>query len=303
MDALRVKGGNVTVPPFLQKGDLIGIATPASPYDPQVFEAGVEMLTRWGYQVAKSRKISRRGYLAGTDEERAEELMDLFTDPSIKAVLCSRGGYGSMRILEHLDFKVIKSNPKIFMGFSDITVLLLALWKKAGLLTFHGPMVATFPRLRKASLIRVRSLLAGAYQTEILLDKKKAMAPKSTEGVLWGGNLTLLAHSIGTPYEPDWDRAILFLEDCGEAPYRVDRLFSHLKLRGVLKKIAAVVLGQFTGPENRGLARHWFESWLGDWEVPIWIGLPVGHGPENIPLPIGAPAFIDGTKGLLSVNL
>lgn len=303
MSLSEIKKKNITVPSFLQKGDLIGIATPASPYDQQAFEAGVQELTQWGYRVVKGRKISRKGYLAGTDRERAEELMGLFTDPSIRAILCSRGGYGTMRILEFLDFKLIKNNPKIFMGFSDITVLLLTLWKKAGLLTFHGPMVTSLPRLHPASLTRVRSLLSGAYQSEIPLDKKKAIAPRSTEGVLWGGNLTLLVHLIGTPYEPDWDRAILFLEDCGEAPYRVDRLFSHLKLRGVLKKIAAIVLGQFTGPDNRVLTRHWFESWLEEWDVPIWTGLPIGHGLQNIPLPVGAPALLDGAKGLLSVNL
>jgi muramoyltetrapeptide carboxypeptidase len=294
---------NLIIPPWLRKGDTIGIATPASPYRLKSFEAGIQILKQWGFRVAEGRKVTRKGYLAGTDRERAEELMGFFEDPTINAILCSRGGYGAMRILDLLDYKTIEKMPKLFMGFSDITVLLLAFWKKAGLMGFHGPMITSLPDLNRISLNRVRSVLSGAYSFEIPLDKKKAFMARSTEGILFGGNLTLLVHLIGTPYEPDWNRAILFLEDCGEAPYRIDRLFSHLKMRGALKKISAILLGQFTGPDNKRLTRRWFKTWLGELDVPVWTGLPIGHGHQNIPLPVGAPAFLDAEKGLLSVNL
>jgi muramoyltetrapeptide carboxypeptidase len=294
----------ITVPAFLQQGDLIGVITPASPYNHQALQEGLHLLKQWGFQVVLGRKgINRKGYLAGTDQERAEECMSLFTDPEVKAVLCSRGGYGAMRVLNYLDFKTIKDHPKLFMGFSDITVLLMALREKADLMAFHGPMVTTLSHLNPNSLIRVQATLKGHFQINLPLDKKRAFFPGSAEGVLIGGNLTLLTHLIGTPYEPVWDRALLFLEDCGEEPYRLDRLFMHLKLRGCLEKISALLLGQFTGLNAKEVPLKTIKKMLGDLGIPIWTGLPVGHGSHNIPLPVGAPAFLDGAKGLLSIEL
>jgi muramoyltetrapeptide carboxypeptidase len=299
-----LRNPRIIVPPFLQPGDTIGIATPASPYKHQALQEGINLLKEWGFQILLGRKrISRKGYLAGTDRERAEELMELFLNPEIQAVLCSRGGYGSIRILDYLDFGIIKRYPKFFMGFSDITVLLAAFWKKAGLLAFHGPMVTTLSRLTPRSLNRVKATLTGHYHLELPLNKKKALFPGSAKGVLLGGNLTLLVHLIGTPYEPVWDRAILFLEDCGEEPYRLDRLLMHLKLRGCLKKVSAILLGNFTGSGRGELSRNMIKAILGDLNIPVWTGLPVGHGPQNIPFPMGAPAFLDGNRGLLSVDL
>jgi muramoyltetrapeptide carboxypeptidase len=294
----------LTVPAFLSPGDTIGIATPASPFKAEVLQEGIYLLKQWGFKVSLGRKaIGRKGYLAGTDRERADELMELFCDPGIKAILCSRGGYGAMRILDFLDFKLIKDNPKFFMGFSDITVLLTALWKKAGLMAFHGPMVTTLPQLVTSSLIRVQSTLRGQYQIEIPLDRKRAISPGNARGVLLGGNLTMLTHLIGTSYEPEWDQVILFLEDCGEDPYRVDRLFMHLRLRGCLERVSAILLGKFTGSSKNDLPLSRIKKIIGVSNTPVWTGLPVGHGSRNIPLPVGAPAFLDGEKGLLSVDL
>jgi muramoyltetrapeptide carboxypeptidase len=298
------KKSNLTVPPFLKPGDTIGIATPASPYKAEALREGIHLLKQWGFQVALGRKrIGRKGYLAGTDRERAEELMGLFTDPEIKAILCSRGGYGTMRILDFLDFKIIKDHPKLIMGFSDITVLLMALWKKAGLMAFHGPMVTTLPQLITSSLIRVQATLRGHYQIQIPLDTDRAILPGSVQGVLMGGNLTMLTHLIGTPYEPVWDQAIVFLEDCGEEPYRVDRLFTHLRLRGCLRKVSAILLGKITGSDKKDLPLSLVKEIISDLNIPVWTGLPIGHGSRNIPLPIGAPAFIDAERGLLSIDL
>lgn len=298
------KEKTIIVPPFVQPGDLIGIATPASPYNGPKLQEGIRLLKQWGFRVHLGRqRISPKGYLAGSDQERAGEWMDLFTNQEIKAVLCSRGGYGSMRILEYLDFGRIKDHPKLVMGFSDITVLLLALWKKAGLLTFHGPMITTLPLLKPSSLDKVRTTLQGHYQIKLPLDKKRAFSPASVEGVLIGGNLTLLAHLIGTPYEPVWDRAILFLEDCGEEPYRLDRLFMHLKLRGCLDRISAILLGQFSSSKSTLFSLKTLKECIGEIKVPIWTGLPIGHGSRNIPLPVGAPASIDAEQGFLSVHL
>ncbi len=299
-----MKNKKFTIPPFLKPGDTIGIATPASPFKAEAFQAGIHVLQQWGFKVALGRKrIGRTGYLAGTDRERADELMELFTNPGIKAILCSRGGYGAMRILDFLDFKKIREHPKLFMGFSDVTVLLSALWKETGLMVFHGPMVTTLPQLIPSSLAGLQATLKGNYQVQIPLDPKRAISPVSARGTLLGGNLTMLTHLIGTSYEPDWDQALLFLEDCGEDPYRIDRLFMHLRLRGCLDKVSAVLLGKFTGPDNKELPLSLIKKMIGNANIPVWAGLPVGHGSRNIPLPVGAPAFIDAGRGLLTVDL
>jgi muramoyltetrapeptide carboxypeptidase len=298
------KKKKLIVPPFLKSGDTIGIATPASPYKAEALQEGIRVLKRWGFQVVLGREgIGHKRYLAGTDRDRAGEIMGLFSDPGIKAILCSRGGYGTMRILDLLDFKKIKDNPKFFMGFSDITVLLMALWKKAGLMGWHGPMVTTLPQLTASSLIRVQATLRGFYQIQIPLDTRRVIRPGSARGFLIGGNLTLLTHLIGTPYEPVWDQAILFIEDCGEEPYRMDRLFAHLRLRGCLENVSAILLGNITGANKKDLPLNLLKEILNDSNIPIWAGLPVGHGSRNIPLPVGAPAFLDAEKALLSVEL
>jgi muramoyltetrapeptide carboxypeptidase len=189
------------------------------------------------------------------------------------------------------------------MGFSDVTVLLSALWKEAGLLVFHGPMLTTLSQLIPSSRDRLQATLRGHYPIQIPLDLKRAISPVSSRGTLLGGNLTMLTHLIGTPYEPDWDQALLFLEDCGEDPYRVDRLFMHLRLRGCLDRVSAILLGKFTGSDNKEFPLSLVKKIIGNSTIPVWTGLPVGHGNRNIPLPVGAPAFIDAERGLLSVDL
>jgi muramoyltetrapeptide carboxypeptidase len=241
--------------------------------------------------------------LAGTDRERADELMRLFSNPEIKAILCSRGGYGVLRILDLLDFEKIKAYPKFFMGFSDITVLLAALWKKTGLIGFHGPMITSLSRLNPSSRNMVRASLKGQYQVQISLDPGQAISPRNARGLLLGGNLTMLTHLIGTAYEPVWDQTILFLEDCNEDPYRIDRLFTHLRLRGCLNKVSTILLGKFTGSNQKDLPLGLFKEILGNSNVPVWTGLPVGHGSRNVPLPVGVPASIEAGNGLLSLGL
>jgi muramoyltetrapeptide carboxypeptidase len=301
---MPIKPPKLIVPPFLHPGDTIGIVTPASPYLAGALQKGLFLLRQWGFRVVLGRKgIHRKGYLAGTDLERARELMDLFLDPDIKALICARGGYGCQRILDLLDYETIKKHPKLFMGFSDVTALLSAFHIKADLMGFHGPMVTTLPQLPLYVQKKVKSILMGHFQMEIPLDRKRVVRPGSARGRLVGGNLTLLSHLIGTPYEPFWDGAILFIEDCGEAAYRLDRLFSHFRIAGVLARISAIVLGTFIGPDNRGISFSFLKNLLKDLQVPIWGGLPFGHGRMNMPLPVGAPAFLDGDQGLLRIDL
>jgi len=295
------KSSRLIVPPFLEPGDTIGIATPASLYDRELFEAGLAILRQWGYFPQLGRRgIRKKRYLAGSDSERAEELMDLFQDPTIKAILCARGGYGAMRLLDRLDYPALGKQPKMFIGFSDITVLLLACFRQAHLLTFHGPMVTTLARLTAASRDQFRFTLRGVFLESLPLPRQGKINGGRAQGLLLGGNLTLLAHLIGTSFEPDWDQAILFVEDDGEPGYRLDRLFVHLRLSGVLGRIKGLLLGRLSGP---GLMKKDFEvirETFAGLDIPIWQGLPFGHGRQNWTLPVGAPVELDGERGLLT---
>lgn len=289
------------IPPFLEPGDTIGIPTPGSLYDRRLLEKGLEILKGWGFVTRAGRKgIRKRRFLAGSDSERAEELLGMFLDPEIRAVVCARGGYGAMRLLPLLDYRVMKKNPKLFVGFSDITVLSAAFLRKANLLTFHGPMVTTLDQTRSAFREGLRSILLGGLPERISLPPGGKVRGGKAVGVLLGGNLTLLTHLIGTPYEPPWDGAILFVEDQGEAPYRLDRLLVHLRLAGVLARISGLLLGQLS--EKKIAKAEWdlFRESFHELNIPIWRGLPIGHGRENLTLPVGAPVELDGDTGRLT---
>ncbi|MBI5582762.1 MAG: LD-carboxypeptidase [Deltaproteobacteria bacterium] len=289
------------IPLFLEPGDTIGIPAPASLYDQDLFEKGVQVLEGWGFKTRTGRRrIRKKRFLAGSDPERAEELTGMFLDPDIKAVICARGGYGTMRLLEGFNYQVIKKNPKLFVGFSDITALLAAFWEKTGLMTFHGPMVTTLSWTSPAFSDRLRSILLGGLPEMIPLPPKGKISGGRATGVLLGGNLTMLTHLLGTPFEPSWDGAILFVEDQGEEPYRLDRLLFHLRLAGVLDRISGLLLGQLS--EKKILKPDWdlFRESFSGLDIPIWRDLPIGHGRENLTLPIGAPVELDGETGRLS---
>jgi muramoyltetrapeptide carboxypeptidase len=294
------QGKRLLIPPFIKEGDTIGIAAPASLYQKDWFEEGLRIVEGWGFRVRLGRKTIRKTrFLAGPDQERADELMEFFADPEIKAVLCARGGYGAMRILERLDYRVVRRNPKMFFGFSDITVLLLAFYQRSTMMTFHGPMVTTLARTVPAFRRQLRATLLGILPETVPLPPGGKINGGRSEGILLGGNLTLITHLIGTPFEPDWNRAVLFLEDDGEQGYRLDRLLFHLRLAGILEKINGLLFGQFNGkaiPKNdfRVIREIFLEL-----KKPIWQGLPVGHGQRNLTLPVGAPVHFDGDQGKL----
>jgi muramoyltetrapeptide carboxypeptidase len=289
------------IPPFLEPGDTIGIPAPASLYRPDLFEKGLQVLEGWGFRTRLGRRRLRKNrFLAGSDSERAEELIGMFLDPEIKGVICARGGYGTLRLLEGFDYRVIQKNPKLFVGFSDITALLAAFWKKTGLMTFHGPMVTTLTLTASACRDRLRSILLGGLPEAILLPPTGKIRGGRADGFLLGGNLTLLTNLLGTPFEPAWDGAILFVEDQGEEPYRLDRLLFHLRLAGVLERISGLLLGQLS--EKKIFKADWdlFRDSFSGLDIPIWRGLPIGHGRENLTLPLGAPVELDGDRGRLT---
>ena len=304
----------IRIPPRLRQGDCIGIVSPASPIDDASrIEQGVRYLESRGYRTFIGKNCrERNGYLAGTDEQRAEDFNAMFADRSVKAILCVRGGYGSPRLLQLLDYRLIRKNPKIFVGYSDITALHCALLKRAGLVTFHGPMLGvdfagTVDPFAEEQFWKIltfpvrRSTLVPSGGSAVSLNGG------TRTGRLIGGNLSLLVSLLGTPYVPNLRGAILFLEEIGEEPYRVDRMVTQLRNAGVVRNSAGVILGQFTdcrpkdpskpsqsvGDIMRDLARGV--------KAPFVTGLPFGHERKMLTIPVGVRARLNGTTGALDL--
>ena len=298
----------------LSAGDVVGLVDPASatwePIDVDIVE---DTLTALGL-VAKrgAHLLDRRGSLAGSDRDRAADVMAMFTDPSVKAVLPVRGGWGCARILPHLDFEAIRRNPKVLMGYSDLTALLLAIHARTGLVTFHGPNGASEWNATSADFFTRVVLKAEAVtftnprekgetlaQTEY---RTRTITPGVVSGRLLGGNLSVLTALLGSPYLPDFRDAILFLEDVNEAPYRIDRMLTQLALAGVLKAARGVIWGTCHECEpDAGFGSLTIPDLLDDHVkplgVPAWRGALVGHIDRQFTLPIGADVEIDATAG------
>ncbi len=308
-------------PHRLSPGETIGIVAPASaPPDPKAIDRSVAVLEGLGFKVKLAPNArKRRGFLAGSDRERAADLMKMFVDARIKAILCVRGGYGTARLLSLLDFPTIARNPKIFIGYSDITSLHCAFLAKANLVSFHGPMLnSEFIRedlpdftLRSFSRTLMRASAPGGicqgYKTKTVSILRRGTAA----GRLIGGNLSLLCTTLGTPYQPSFKDKILFLEDLDEPPYRFDRMLTHLLNAGLLQQVAGVAVGlnknckdpkARTATEYRQTLEDVLRERLLPLKVPVVAGLPFGHVRHNATLPIGVQATLDAERGDLAIN-
>jgi muramoyltetrapeptide carboxypeptidase len=289
-------------PRALAKGDLIGVAAPAGPFPEERFRIGLERLEELGFRVRTPRRIfQQEDYLAGSDENRALTLNRLLADPEVKAVMAARGGYGSMRILDRIDLAAVRAHPKIIIGFSDITALLLGLVKRTGLVCFHGPVVTSLADVDVESVRHLERLLTGQQVFPLPLDKDRILRPGRAVGPLLGGNLTLLVHLLATGWKPELTGAILFLEDTGEAPYRLDRMLVALKMSGVLERCAGVLLGHFEDCGTEDEIRSVLGRTLGDFPGPVAAGFPAGHGVTNLTLPVGPRAVLDTDNHLLDM--
>ncbi|UJR78959.1 Muramoyltetrapeptide carboxypeptidase [Sandaracinus amylolyticus] len=268
----------------------------------QDFARGVDRL-RARYRVTYDQQISARaGYLAGDDARRLRELEDAIDDPDVDAIVAARGGYGAMRIASSIDPARVAAHPKLLVGFSDVTAL-HALWARAGVCSLHASMVAALGRGSDAMLARWIDVVEGkstcSFEGLTPIGASRAVI----EAPVIGGNLALLAAMTGTPLAPPLDGAILFVEDVGEAPYRVDRMLTQLRLSGALENVAGVLVGSFTrcapGADGTTVESVVAER-LGDLDVPVLVGLPCGHVEEPLELPLGARARIDGTRGCVT---
>jgi muramoyltetrapeptide carboxypeptidase len=307
-------------PARLQYGDTLGIIAPASaPPDPKAIDYSVAVIEKLGFKVKLSRNVRKRhGFLAGSDRERADDLMRLFADPKVRGILCVRGGYGTARLLPLLDYDLIRRHPKVFVGFSDITSLHFAFLKLARLVSFHGPMLNSdfirekLPQFTLDSFLRAVMVPkpAGSVSKD---SKRKAAILRSgiAHGRLLGGNLSLICTTIGTKYQPSFRNRILFLEDLEEPPYRFDRMLTHLLNAGLLQQVAGLAIGINANCEDprtkksreyRQTLDDVLQERLTSLKIPVVTGLPFGHVPLNATLPVGVRATLDGNRGELIIE-
>ncbi len=317
-------------PKKLCKNDTIALISPAGAiYETEAIEVAIESLEALGLKVKKGKNLAKKhGYLAGTDAERAEDLHESFVDKDVKAIIAMRGGYGCGRLLDLLDYDLIQKNPKILAGFSDVTALLLAVYAKTKLVTFHSPMGtsiwndftvthfcnalfeteltnSSINLLNKQQIILQNPIHKGENLTQIT-DRIKTIQKGEAEGIFLGGNLTVFASLIGTPYLPDFENSILFLEDINEEIYRIDRLFCQLKLSGILSKVKGIVLGKFTncGHGNRFSSltlEDVFAHYINPLNIPCFLGAMIGHINNKFTVPVGAKVKINAEKGSIEI--
>lgn len=297
-------------PYSLQKGDRIGVVAPASPCPPTQWKKAVSALSLLGYEVKLGKSVNHQiGYLSGTDELRAQDLNDMFADPTIQAIFCLRGGYGVTRILPYLDYERIKQHPKIMIGYSDITALHLAIQQKVGLTTFHGPVLAELEErmhfLTGWFLFALCSHANIQVRYPIPFDAYTLMEGEAT-GKLIGGNLSLLTSSIGTFYELDTAGKILFIEEVGEQPYRIDRMLTHLLHAGKLQSANGIILTHFMNcnplhPSQSLTLKEIFADRIGSLGIPAYYGLYAGHCSPNLTLPIGGKVRMNANEKWLEL--
>lgn len=287
----------------VSEGSRLAIVAPSGPFDEEAFTAGVTWL-RERYEIVHSDGIfSRFGYLAGSDEHRLHDLQTAIRDPSVDAILCARGGFGATRLLPQLDLETIAEANKLIVGFSDITAL-HSLWARAGVRSIHAPMVAALSRasdrIRKQWIETIENPLRSSRWN---LNAFNCASSDRAEGILIGGNLAVLGALNGTPYAPPLDGSILFIEDVGERPYRVDRMLTTLTQSGWFDRLGGAIIGAFTegdpGPDgisiDEVMRRHFDGA-----DFPVLTGFSAGHIDENVPLPFGSTAKIEGEELLIN---
>lgn len=298
-------------PQRLKPGDLVAISSPAGAvWKDELVSGFTEILLGLGLRVVMGNTLTQKyGYLAGTDELRASELNGFFADKDVKAILSAKGGWGCARLLDRLDYELIRSNPKIIMGFSDITALLNAIYARTGLVTFHGPVGNS--SWGEFSMKHVKTVLMQGERAvftphDKVKDAPLVITPGKAQGALVGGNLAVLAGMMGSAYLPSWENKILFLEETAEEPYRLDRMMTQLKLNGVLDKISGFVFGKCVKceaeePDRAFTFKEVLEQHIKPLGIPAFYGAMIGHIEHKYTLPVGIKAEMDADAGTITL--
>jgi len=298
-------------PPALRPGDTVMLVSPSGPPSAERVARGADLLSAWGLRVELGADVyGRHSFYAGTDYQRLAALNGALRDPAVRAVICTRGGYGVQRIVDGVDVDAVRTDPKLVVGFSDITALQLALWRRARLATVYGPGAAWIDdRTPQVSAQSLRAALMSTAPIVLRADPAAETGPvtmpgPAVTGTLLGGNLCLLTSTIGTRDFPDLRGAVLLVEEVEEAPYKVDRMITHLRRAGALDGVAGIALGQFTRCADLWpvTVAEVLAERLGDLGVPVLGGLPVGHGYGQLTVPLGVPATLAVAAGTLTVS-
>ena len=305
------------LPKRLKQGDTIGLVTPGGNISKEELQQSVETMESLGFKTFyQDSVLSHYGYFAGTDKERAEELLQMFSNPDIDAILCVRGGYGSIRILDLLDYNLIRQNPKALIGYSDITALNVAIYQRSGLVTFHGPVgVSTFNEFTTDSFGKVLMHAKNNYKYSYERDPGTednteydlySITEGKAKGELIGGNLSVLVSMVGSAYEVDFEDKIVFLEEVGEKTYRIDKMLFHLLYATNLKKAAGIVIGIFNecGDDKTKVEftlKQAIEDLLKPLGIPVSYGLSFGHIYNKITIPSGIRAKFNANNNTLKL--
>lgn len=319
-EQINIYSNDVLIPEALKPGDTIGIVSPASAiFESEPYEIAKESFEAMGLKVIFGINTRNRyGHLAGTDEERAEELNTMFKDESVKAIIALRGGSGAARILDKLDYKAIENNPKVFIGYSDITALHLAIFEKTGLVTFHGPVAVSswnsystdyLKRLLfEKEAITYKNPISKGDELVQTKNRIRVINEGTVKGQLLGGNLSVLTGIMGSEYFPEnWKGKILYLEEVGEKIYAVDRMMSQLKLGGVLEQISGFVFGKCSDcdPGGSGYGSLTMEEVIDHYikplNIPAYSGAMIGHISDNVTIPNGIEAEMDASNGTIKL--
>ncbi|MDP1817191.1 MAG: LD-carboxypeptidase [Leadbetterella sp.] len=314
---LRLDDNKILKPKRLKAGDTIGLVCPAAPaYSKETVEVVAESMQALGFKVKYGKNIWKRyGYLAGNDAERAADINEMFADSNVKAILCVHGGWGCARILPLLNYQMIKNNPKVIVGYSDVTALLLGIHAQTGLVTFHGPVGGS--TWNDFSVKYFKSVLMNAekvkYENPInkgdnltqVEDRISTINRGIAKGKLIGGNLTVLCHILGSKFVPNFKNAIVFCEDVQEQPYSVDRMINHMKLCGVFEEMNGFVFGKCTkcepgeGSYGSLTLEDLWEDHIKPTKKPAFVGSMIGHINNKFTIPIGIEAEINADQGII----
>lgn len=289
-------------------GSTIGIISPASPESPENIKSGIDFLKNLGFKIKEGKHIyDKWGFLAGSDKDRAFDLMSMFMDDEVDMILCIRGGYGTMRILPLIDFEIIRTHPKIFAGFSDITTILNSLFQRCNLITFHSPMCTSNfeDKITLGSFIDTLTQGDRPYSIKNPKDMElECFNIGVSSGRLVGGNLSLICSTLGTPYAIDTRDNILFIEDVGVNPYEIDRMLTQLLLSDKLKVCSGIIIGQFSNCQLKHYERSLtidevVEDRILSLKIPTFLNVASGHSYPKLTLPIGAKASLNfNTKSI-----